>query len=194
VSDEAPPPWREITTDDYHPRNYPDSKGGAAWIASSKRIRELLQAQHDGEFRLRLIVRESTDLNRGPKVNPLWIFDYDVGPDAIMSAAEVWIQTKGGQRRKVERRPVPNPTAEPVSTTRFARPWSVVENSESFTVQSASGLPIAYVYFCDEPTRRLSTNRMTRDEARRIAANIARLPELLGAETTKAPPADAGEA
>ena len=62
---------------------------------------------------------------------------------------------------------------------RFPPPWSAEETDACFIVRDANGQALAYVYFKEEPGRRAAANLLTRDEARRIAANVAKLQELL---------------
>jgi hypothetical protein len=62
---------------------------------------------------------------------------------------------------------------------RFPPPWDIEEHDKScFIVRDNNGQALAYVYFEDEAGRRAAANLLTRDEARRIAANIAKIPQF----------------
>ncbi len=65
---------------------------------------------------------------------------------------------------------------------RFPPPWSVEDIGVAFKVCDSAGQRLAYVYFEEEPGRRAATKLLSKDEARRIASNIAKLPGLLGAQ------------
>lgn len=66
-----------------------------------------------------------------------------------------------------------------VSARRFPPPWSVEELAETFCVRHANCHALGYFYFDDDRYRRAVNKRLTRDEARRMASNFAKLPELL---------------
>jgi hypothetical protein len=62
---------------------------------------------------------------------------------------------------------------------RFPPPWSVEETAPCFIVRDANEQALAFGYCEDEPGRRATAKLLTRDEPRRMAANIAKLPELV---------------
>ena len=55
---------------------------------------------------------------------------------------------------------------------RFPPPWIAEKTEACFIVRD-------HIYFEDEPGRRSAANLLTRHEAQRIAANIAKLPQML---------------
>jgi hypothetical protein len=61
----------------------------------------------------------------------------------------------------------------------FPPPWSVEEKSAHFAICDSNGQALAFVYFEKESSRRSAPNLLSKDEARRIATQMARVPELL---------------
>jgi hypothetical protein len=67
-----------------------------------------------------------------------------------------------------------------VGCRRFPPPWRVDKIPGDYVIRDATGQAMAFVYSRENEAAARQAKVLTADEARRIAVNIARLPELLG--------------
>ena len=58
-------------------------------------------------------------------------------------------------------------------------PWTAEVTPNCFIVRDANGQALSYIYYESEPGRRSAAKLLSEDEEWRIAAKIAKLPELL---------------
>jgi hypothetical protein len=65
------------------------------------------------------------------------------------------------------------------STRRLPPPWHADKFSGGYVVRDANGFAVAYVYGRSTEAEAIEAKQMTMDEARRVASNIAKLPDML---------------
>ncbi len=66
-----------------------------------------------------------------------------------------------------------------MSPRRFSPPWRAEKIPGGWIARDANGQSLAYVYSRANESEALQAKVLTDDEARRVAANIAKLPVLL---------------
>jgi len=62
---------------------------------------------------------------------------------------------------------------------RFPAPWRAEKTPGGYVVRDGNSQALAYVYSRPNEAEALQAKVLTEDEARRIAVNIAKLPDLL---------------
>jgi len=67
-----------------------------------------------------------------------------------------------------------------VNGRRFPAPWRADKMPSGYVVRNADGQAHIYVYSRDNDAEALQAWVLTKDEARRITVNVARLPQLRG--------------
>src|SRR5262249_2675974 len=129
-----------------------------------------------------LVCRPSMSLNTKTLEHVVLAYNLPRGPAVDQGKAEAAQTTAPAEAPHAAQaaQPATEAASDVMPARRFPPPWSLEElNNACFVVIDSAGQKLAYVYFENEPGRRSAAKLLTKDEARRIAANIAKLPERL---------------
>ena len=102
-----------------------------------------------------------------------------------MSAHSEWLDqfeegnAARGHALKVEA-VLSRPVSAPMTSRRFPAPWRADKMPGGYAVRDCNGQTLAFVYSRDNEDEARQAKVLTKDEARRVAVNIARLPKPLG--------------
>jgi hypothetical protein len=66
------------------------------------------------------------------------------------------------------------------TSRRFPPSWRADKVACGYVVRDVNGQVLVWIYSRDNEAEALQSKMLTKDEARRIAINVARLPQLLG--------------